>query len=218
MSAKAPTAPRTQGFRVIVLSILVLVVSVVLHELSHGIVADRLGDPTARYAGRLTLNPLKHLDPIGSIVVPLSLVVSGSPFVFGWAKPVPYNPYNLQDRRWGPALVGLAGPLSNIGLAVFFGLAIRWGDIHGPFLEALGTVFVVIVLVNLVLATFNLIPIPPLDGSKLVYALLPVAYLRLYARLETYGFIIVLGILYFFGGYILSRPVGFLFRLITGLE
>jgi len=200
-----------------ILSILVLVVSVVLHELSHGIVADRLGDPTARYAGRLTLNPLKHIDPVGSILLPLSLVVLGAPFVFGWAKPVPYNPYNLSDRRWGPALVGLAGPLSNVGLAVMFGLVIRWGDVHGPFLEALGSVFVLIVFINLVLALFNLIPIPPLDGSKLVYALLPVRYIRAYARLEAFGLIIVIGLLYFFGGYMLSWPVTFAFRLITGM-
>jgi Zn-dependent protease len=201
----------------IVVSILVLVVSVVVHELSHGVVADRLGDPTARYAGRLTLNPLKHLDPLGSILVPLTLVVSGAPFVFGWAKPVPYNPYNLSDRRWGPALVGLAGPLSNVSLAVVFGLAIRWGNVEGPFLQALGPVFVLIIFINLVLALFNLIPIPPLDGSKLVYALLPAGYLRAYARLEAFGFIIVIGLLYFFGGQILSRPVTLLFRLITGI-
>ena len=201
----------------IILSILILVVSVVVHEVSHGVVADRLGDPTARFAGRLTLNPLKHLDPLGSILVPLTLVVSGAPFVFGWAKPVPYNPYNLSDRRWGPALVGLAGPLSNISLAVLFGLAIRWGDTGGPFLQALGPIFVLIIFINLVLALFNLIPIPPLDGSKLVYALLPARYLRAYAQLETFGFIIVIGLLYVFGGQLLSRPVTLLFRLITGI-
>ena len=200
-----------------ILSILVLVVSVVIHELSHGIVADRLGDPTARHAGRLTLNPLKHLDPVGSILLPLSLVVSGAPFVFGWAKPVPYNPYNLSDRRWGPALVGLAGPLSNVSLAVLFGLMIRWGAVHGLVIETLGTLLVLIVFTNLVLALFNLIPIPPLDGSKLVYALLPVRYIRAYARLEAFGFIIVIGLLYFFGGNMLSRPVTFAFRLITGI-
>ena len=201
----------------IILSILILVMSVVVHELSHGVVADRLGDPTARFAGRLTLNPLKHLDPVGSILVPLALVVSGAPFVFGWAKPVPYNPYNLSDRRWGPALVGLAGPLSNVGLAVLFGLAIRWGDVGGPILQAVGPVFVLIIFINLVLALFNLIPVPPLDGSKLVYALLPARYLRAYAQLEAFGFIIVIGLLYFFGGQLLSRPVTLLFRLITGI-
>jgi len=200
-----------------IISILVLVVSVVLHELSHGIVADRLGDPTARYAGRLTLNPLKHLDPVGSFLVPLSLIVSGAPFVFGWAKPVPYNPYNLSDRRWGPALVGLAGPLSNVGVAVLFGLMIRLGAVYRPFIETLGTLMVLIVFTNLVLALFNLIPIPPLDGSKLVYALLPVKYLRAYARIEAFGFIIVIGLLYFCGSYLLSWPVALAFRLITGV-
>ena len=134
----------------------------------------------------------------------MSVVVSGAVFVFGWARRAPYNPYNLSDRRRGPVLTGLAGPLSNVGLAVMFGLAIRCGDVHGPFLDALGSVFVLIVFINLVRALFNLIPIPPLDGSKLVYALLPVRYIRAYARLEAFGFIIVIGLLYFFGGHMLS--------------
>lgn len=187
----------------------ILVMSVVLHELSHGLVADRLGDPTARFAGRLTLNPLKHLDPLGSIFLPLLLIFSGSSFVFGWAKPVPYNPRNLRNRRWGPALVGVAGPVANIALALLFGLGIRSGALQGLLPHA-------VVLINLVLAVFNLIPIPPLDGSKLIYAVLPASYLRIYAQLETVGILVAVGFVYYLGGYILSPPVRFLFRLITG--
>ena len=190
--------------------ITILIMSVVLHEVSHGVVADRLGDPTARAAGRLTLNPIKHLDPVGSVVVPLALILSGTSFIFGWAKPVPYNPYYLRDRRWGPALVGMAGPLTNVSLAVVFGLAIRSGTLTGPVPQA-------IVVINLVLAVFNLIPIPPLDGSKLMYALLPAGLVSAYARLEPYGIVVAIGLVYFLGGYILSPPVRMLFRLLTGL-
>jgi Zn-dependent protease len=203
----------------ILLPIVILIASVVLHELAHGVVAERLGDPTARNAGRLTLNPLKHLDPVGSLLVPLALVVStGGTFVFGWAKPVPYNPYYFRDRQWGPALVGLAGPLSNVVLALLFGLAIRWGLLYGHVPQLLGGVFVAVVVINLVLAVFNLIPIPPLDGSKLMYALLPRRYIPAYAQLETFGFVVVLGLVYFLGGHVLSRPVMLLFRLITGIS
>lgn len=188
----------------------ILVVSVVLHELSHGLVADRLGDPTARFAGRLTMNPLKHLDPVGSVLIPLLLVASGTSFIFGWAKPVPYNPRYLRSRRWGSALVGAAGPAANVGLALLFGFGIRAGFLQGQ-------IAYLVVLINLVLAVFNMLPIPPLDGSKLVYAFLPAAHLRLYAQLEPVGIIVVVGLVYFLGGYILSPPVLLLFRLITGL-
>lgn len=193
-----------------VAGIAILIVSVVLHEVSHGVVADRLGDPTARLAGRLTLNPLKHLDPMGSVIIPATLVLSGAPFVFGWAKPVPYNPRYLRYGRLGPALVGIAGPLSNLGIALLVGLLIRAGALDGP-------IAVTVVVVNLVLAVFNLIPIPPMDGSRLLAAFLPVAGLRLYARLERGGILVAIAIVYLFGGYILGPPVRFLFRLITGL-
>jgi Zn-dependent protease len=191
------------------IGIVILIVSVVLHEVSHGVVADRLGDPTARYAGRLTLNPLRHLDPVGSVILPAVLVVSGAPFVFGWAKPVPFNPRYLRHRRWGPALVGLAGPATNLVLAVLAGLLIRW-DVAG------GTFPVMVVVINLVLAVFNLLPVPPLDGSRLVAALLPPAYLQWYARLEGAGILIAIVLVYALGGYILGPPVRVLFRLITG--
>ena len=109
-----------------IFSLVVLLFSVIIHELSHGSVANSLGDPTAKYAGRLTLNPLKHLDPFGSVILPLLLFLMQSPVLVGWAKPVPINPYNLRDQKWGHIKVAAAGPLSNIALAVFFGLIIRF--------------------------------------------------------------------------------------------
>ncbi len=190
--------------------IVILIVSVVLHEVSHGVVADRLGDPTARLAGRLTLNPLKHVDPMGSVIIPAALVLSGAPFVFGWAKPVPYNPRYLRYGRFGTALVGIAGPITNLGIALVVGLLIRAGALDGP-------IAVAVVIVNLVLAVFNLIPIPPMDGSRVLAAFLPLAGLRLYARLERGGILVALALVYLLGGYILGPPVRFLFRLFTGL-
>ena len=149
--------------------IAIIMFSAVVHELMHGVAADKLGDPTARYAGRLTLNPIPHLDAIGSVILPLFLALSQSPFLFGWAKPVPYNPYNLfRAPRWGEAIVAAAGPASNFAIALVFGAFIRLGV-----LENLTPVFAIIVAVNVMLGIFNLIPIPPLDGSKILPRLLP---------------------------------------------
>ena len=146
--------------------------SVVIHEVSHGYAALALGDPTAKYQGRLTLNPISHLDPIGSFFVPLIGYFAGR-FIVGWAKPVPFNPYNLRNQRWGEALVAVAGPISNIALAILFGLTIRflpeYINISQSFLNLASSV----VLINIILAIFNLIPIPPLDGSKILFAFLP---------------------------------------------
>ena len=199
----------------VVVVVAVLIMSVILHELSHGVVAARLGDPTARLAGRLSLNPLKHLDPVGSVLLPAMLVLSGVPFIFGWAKPVPYDPRYFRSPRQGAALVGAAGPAMNLGIATAVGLALRAGLLNeaGPLLI---NVIVYVVHINLVLAVFNLIPIPPLDGSKLLYPLLPLPVLRAYLSAERFGIIIVVGLVYLFGGYILGPPVRILFRLITG--
>ena len=152
----------------IIFGIAVLAVSVILHEVAHGYMANWLGDPTARLEGRLTLNPIKHIDPVGSLLLPAILVITHSPLLIGYAKPVPYNPYNLRGR-YAEGLVAFAGPAVNIILALVFGLAIRFfSDILDPTLiQAFG----IVVVYNLVLAIFNLVPIPPLDGSKVLSAL-----------------------------------------------
>jgi len=149
----------------LIFTLLILFVSVILHEVAHGYMANWLGDPTARLAGRLTLNPLVHIDPIGTIILPLLLVFTNSPFFIGYAKPVPYNPYNLPGKYDEP-LVAFAGPATNILLALIFGLSIRFaGAALGQNLE---NAFATIVYVNLLLALFNLVPLPPLDGSKVL--------------------------------------------------
>ena len=154
----------------VIFLIAILVVSVVIHEVSHGFAANWLGDPTAKLAGRLTLNPVSHIDPMGSIVLPAILVLSGSPFLFGWAKPVPYNPYNLhRGGKWGEAIVAGAGPAANILIALIFGLLVRLDVLP---IEMVSLV-ISIVFLNILLAVFNLIPIPPLDGSKILSQLLP---------------------------------------------
>ncbi len=154
----------------LIFSIAILIMSVVAHELSHGYAADSLGDPTARMAGRLTLNPVSHLDMLGSIIVPTLSYLAGG-FIFGWAKPVPYNPYNLRGGRFGEAFVAAAGALMNIFLALFLGLVLRfWGsELPASFVDLASTA----VFINILLAIFNLVPIPPLDGSKVLFSLLP---------------------------------------------
>ncbi len=150
--------------------IAVIMFSAVIHEVAHGVAADKLGDPTARYAGRLTLNPIKHLDPIGSVILPIILALTPSPILFGWAKPVPYNPYNLtKSPRYGEAIVAAAGPVSNFLIAAIAAIIIRLG-ILGP---EINSVLFIVVVANIMLGIFNLIPIPPLDGSKVLTAVIP---------------------------------------------
>ena len=152
--------------------ILILIFSVVLHEMAHGYAASWLGDPTARLAGRLTANPIPHLDPMMSVILPGLLVVTGSPILFGAAKPVPYNPYNFTNQKWGEAIVAVAGPLANIAIAIIFVLLIRSAE-----LLSLTETFIFlaekVVTLNIFLAFFNLVPIPPLDGSKILPKFLP---------------------------------------------
>lgn len=180
----------------IIFSIAILIMSVVVHEVSHGYAASILGDQTARYQGRLTLNPIKHLDPIGSVVVPLITSLFG--FTFGWAKPVPVNPYNLRNRRYGELIVASVGPLSNLALAGIFAAVIRYlvasGNYSCPFLSIAATV----VLINIVLAIFNLVPIPPLDGSKVLFGLLPLHLYHWRQYLERYSFLLVIVFIFFF--------------------
>jgi Zn-dependent protease len=183
----------------IAFSLAVLVFSVVAHEVSHGYMAQYLGDPTARLAGRLTMNPLMHIDPIGSVFVPLATAILPPHFVFGWAKPVPYNPYNLRDQKWGDAKVALAGPLTNLFLAIIFALALRFGGIY--FSDPVTLMLKIIVLMNLLLAIFNLVPIPPLDGSKVLMNALPLRYRYIGDYLERYSLLFFLFFAYFLWGF-----------------
>ena len=148
--------------------VVVIIFSAIIHEVLHGVAADWLGDKTARYAGRLTLNPIPHIDLFGSILLPALLALSHSPFFFGYAKPVPYNPYNLRPGRFSEAIVAGAGPASNLVIALIGGLIIRLNIFSGA-----NDIIFIIVLVNVMLCFFNLIPVPPLDGSKVLEALLP---------------------------------------------
>lgn len=196
-----------------IFSLLVLLFSVVLHEVSHGTAAYYLGDPTAKEAGRLTLNPLGHLDPFGSVILPLLLLLftAGKGPVLGWAKPVPINPYHFKNPKWDNAKVALAGPGSNLVLALFFGLAIRVLPL--PFSLALA--FTIIVLINLLLAIFNLIPIPPLDGSHLLFSFLPEKAQNIKVFLLQYGMVFLV-LFIFFGINLVFYLVSFLYFLITG--
>jgi Zn-dependent protease len=198
--------------------VVILIMSVVIHEFAHGYSAYLLGDNTARLSGRLTLNPLKHLDIFGSIVLPLLLILSNAGFVIGWARPVPYNPNNLRKGRWGNIIVSGAGILANILIAIIFGLLIRLapnlGIIPGdPFFE----ITKVIVVTNLVLALFNLIPIPPLDGSKVLFSLLPAQTRHIENFMEKWGIFLLLLFIFFIWDK-LSPLIYIAFSLITGLH
>jgi len=218
-----------------IFSIAILILSVVVHEVSHGYIAYLLGDPTAKRAGRLSMNPLKHLDLTGSFIVPLMLVLLKSSFVFGWAKPVPYNPYNLKNQKWGPGLVAVSGPLSNFLIAGVFGLvalflpldptakteiglaAVNGAAIFGAgYAPALFYFSSMVVWINVFLGIFNLIPIPPLDGSKVLFFFLPYRWTNAQIFLEKYGFFILLFFLFSFSS-ILLPVVFFLFRLFLGI-
>jgi Zn-dependent protease len=199
--------------------IAILLMSVVIHEVSHGFVAEYFGDSTARHAGRLTLNPIKHIDIFGSIILPVVLFIStaatGHPFVFGWAKPVPYNPDNLRNRKWGTVAVAAAGVLSNILIAVIFGTIIRFTlDMALP--EGFYFITSSIIIINLGLAIFNLVPIPPLDGSKILFSLLPYSFQPFMDFIERYGFIFLIIFIVYFSD-ILYPILAYSFSLVTGL-
>ncbi|MDP2684587.1 MAG: site-2 protease family protein [bacterium] len=191
---------------------LVIIPSAIIHEYAHGWMADRLGDPTARYAGRLTLNPIVHVDKWGTFLLPALLYfMTGGAFVFAYAKPVPYNPYNLKNQKWGPSMVAIAGPFSNLLLAFTFGLLIQFFN----FAPSLSMMLSVVVYANVLLAVFNLVPIPPLDGSKILYAILPDSMWRVKQALDQYGFFILLIFIFFF--FNLIRPIiSFVYLLFVG--
>ena len=177
----------------------VLLGSVMIHEVAHGAMALRLGDDTAKLAGRLTLNPIKHLDVVGSLLFPLFLFMARSPIILGWAKPVPYDPTRLhKDLRYGPLKVALAGPASNILIALILGTIIRFGGTI--FNSEVIAFFGFIVFLNVLLAVFNLIPVPPLDGSKIIAAFLPREAAMAYERIGFLGVFILLFLLFFIGG------------------
>jgi Zn-dependent protease len=194
--------------------IVILLFSIIIHEVSHGTIAYYLGDPTAKEEGRLSLNPLKHLDPIGSILLPLFLMILGGRVIFGWAKPVPINPYNLRDQKYGSAKIAIAGPLVNLALALIFGLILRFFPII-KFAPGILLMFQYIVWINLLLAIFNLLPLPPLDGSHILFALLPPKYEKIKIFLNQFGLFILLFIIFFLFdwiGFVVER----LFTLIVG--
>lgn len=180
----------------LLLALPALIVGIVIHEYSHGRVAELMGDPSARRAGRLTLNPLPHLDPFGSVILPLFLIISGSPVLFAAAKPVPVNPHNFRHGRRDFFWVGLAGPVSNLAIALTAGLltAAVW-RLAPSWVLVVGAQFV---RINIILAVFNLIPVPPLDGSRLVEAYLPESLLRGYMSIEPFGIFIIFGFIFFF--------------------
>ncbi len=223
--------------------LLTLIYSVIIHEVSHGVMALWLGDLTAKYAGRLNLSPMKHIDPFGSVILPVLLFVTTG-FAFGWAKPVPYNPYNLRDQKWGPTLVALAGPLSNLLIAFAAALfaqllpmtLLAKQDIlsrfigviggRGEFVERFGLLadalsgslpsifyglLLLVIFWNVVLACFNLLPIPPLDGSKLLYTLFSLSE-RTILMIEQYSLVLLLLVIFFFSG-----PIGVFTNFVLGL-
>jgi len=203
-----------------ILSLVVLILSIILHEVAHGYAANRFGDPTARLAGRLTLNPLPHIDPVGSVLIPALLVFTHSPILFGWAKPVPYNPHNLRGARFAEAAVALAGSATNIALAIIFGLIVRFG---ADLPVAALTLASVIAFTNLFLGLFNLIPFPPLDGFTALRSALPWKLAsglhRLEDQVRNAGIVSLILFLFLFS-YLFADPffrlVIFFFSLITG--
>jgi Zn-dependent protease len=227
-------------FVLIAFFVIILLYSIILHEVFHGVAALWLGDPTAKYAGRITFNPIKHIDLWWTIIIPIAMILItpfliGRTFAFGGAKPVPYNPYNLRNQRWGPAAVAFAGPGINIFIALIFAIAGRfinisselkgeiindmiftnWSALAANIHESLGAIFFaifsIIIFWNVLLAFFNLIPIPPLDGSKIMYFLLSLKT-ETVIQLERYGFFILLLVLMFLPA-ILFLYIGFFWNL-----
>lgn len=190
--------------------------SIVIHEVSHGFAAESFGDNTARRAGRLTLNPISHLELFGSIVLPAILIITNAGFLFGWAKPVPFDPSNFRNRRAGTLAVASAGVAANFLIAIIFGLILRFVPMFWAAPANFYLITSAIVIVNLALGVFNLVPIPPLDGSKILFSILPESMERYLDAMEQYAIIYLIVFIVFFAEF-LSPIVAFLFRLITGL-
>jgi len=198
-----------------IFSLIVLLFSVIIHELAHGYVAYSLGDPTAKYAGRLTLNPLKHLDPFGSVILPLLLLIAtgGQGPIFGWAKPVPINPYNFKDQKWGTLKVAISGPATNFAIAIIFGLVIRFFNF--PFLNPLMQLLGIVVFYNFLWGIFNLVPIPPLDGHWILFRFLP-RWEKGKMFFQQYGLFILIFFIFFGGLTGLGILAQLLYNLVAG--
>ncbi len=200
-----------------VFTVVIILFSAILHEVAHGYAALFQGDGTAKYEGRLTLNPLTHIDLIGSILVPLGLYISQlhlvHKFMFGWAKPVPFNPYNLRNRKWGEALVAIAGPLTNIVIALIFSLIIRFAGANLS--DSVNSILKIIVFINITLAVFNLVPIAPLDGSKVLFAFLPASAGVVRRIMEQYSIFFVLIFIFLLWDSV-APLIGYIFYWFTG--
>ena len=200
-----------------IFTLVVLLFSIIVHEIAHGSMALYLGDPTAKLAGRLTVNPLKHLDFFGSILVPLFLflVTNGRGPIIGWTKPVPINPYNFRDQKWGTLKVSIAGPAANFAIAVFFGLLLRFFSVYLS--EPLLLFFAIIVIYNFAWGLFNLIPIPPLDGYHILFTVLPQRLSNIKIFLRRYSFFLLFIFIIFGGVSLIFFTAEFLYGLVLGL-
>ncbi len=197
-----------------IFSLIVLFFSIMLHEIAHGSVALHLGDPTAKYAGRLTLNPLKHIDIFGTVILPLLLLVltAGQGPIIGWAKPVPVNPLNFSDKRWGELKVSIAGPATNFLVGIIFGLVLRFVSLP----DQVFLLFSIIVIYNFAWGMFNLLPIPPLDGSHILFSFLPERFNRIRMVLAQYGFFILIFFIFFGGLGFVFWTASVFYQLISG--
>ncbi|HEY4511782.1 MAG TPA: site-2 protease family protein [Candidatus Paceibacterota bacterium] len=199
-----------------IFSIAILIMSVVAHEVAHAWSAELLGDPTPRLAGRLTLNPLRHLDLFGSLIVPLITFFAGG-IIFGWAKPVVWNPYNIRNARWGEGLIAFAGPLTNLLIALFFSLIIRFVAPLYPLPLSFIDISQYIILINITLAIFNLVPVPPLDGSKILFMLIPPHYQHVREMIERYSMVLILIFIFVLWRFI-TPVIPWLYKIFTGLS
>ncbi|NOR71159.1 MAG: site-2 protease family protein [Methylomarinum sp.] len=204
----------------IVVWVLPVIFAITVHEVAHGWVAKKQGDKTASMLGRLTLNPFKHIDLLGTIIIPGLLLLSSTGFIFGWAKPVPVDPRNFKNPKKSMAIVALAGPVANLLMAIMWALIVRLGVIIEVEVVSLPLIYMGVagISINLVLALINLIPIPPLDGSRIVSGVLPDKLAWQYNRLERFGFVILLILLWSGGlGYILGNPMFYAQKLFFSL-
>ncbi len=209
--------------RQLIISALPILIAITFHEVSHGCVAYKLGDPTAKFVGRLTLNPLAHIDPFGTILLPMMLLIFHLP-PFGYAKPVPINPMNFSNPRKGMAISAAAGPITNIVLALLSVMVLKFvlpplaavssGPVTERVLRPLMMMFSSSVIINVILAAFNMIPIPPLDGGRVLVGLLPSRQARAYSGIERFGFFIVIILIYTgLANYFITPIINFFLRL-----